>query len=244
MLLAPRSHPLGTLPGRVGFWFPSMRENDMTTTIVAAGRIEKSATFAQAADALLSGAVVSGEFADWFRAYEGAAAVDTMDIVQLGASLLHDDMKACFRHREAAIVAGVKAAKGKGGRAKTACPVSAGEFVAAGQPLAFTLADGTEFVVDPRVFKVGDGADVKGKENGTSVRGGSFGWQKNAEVTVQVNGKPCKVMLNVCGIIANSGEAPRGEGAELDALDAHCKPFLAKLAEAKAALAEKAAKAD
>lgn len=211
---------------------------------IEAGRLSKGVTWEVAAAALVSGQVVSGEFCEWARGFDGLADLDTMDVVALASSLAQADMRAIFTARESAIVARVKAEKGKGGRVKTVCPVSAGEFVANGQPLVLVLPSGDEFACDPRVFKIGDGATADGKECDTREEGGSFGWQANAEVFVDVGGKRCKVSLNVCGIVANSGDAPRHvNDAERAALAKHCGVYLDKLVKARVAIAERKAKA-
>jgi hypothetical protein len=217
----------------------------MSNATIESGRLNVNVSWADAVNALNAGAIESGEFADYVMSNPAALQGDPMALFALseaaGGKLAQGDLSAIFRARETAIKAAALAAAPAKGR-KTVCPVSAGEFVLHAGPLALTLPSGAEFVCDPRVFKLGDGADAVGKSNGSEPRGTSFGWQNNDTVTIVVNGKPCKVTLNVVASVANSGEASRGEGPELEALDAHAAPYLAKLAKARADIAERAAK--
>jgi hypothetical protein len=193
--------------------------------------------------------VDGGEFVDYVRSKPELLNGDPTAFFSLGLS--GEDLAAIFAAREAGIraAAAAAAAAAKGKRVKNSCPVTAGEFVRTAQPLVMLLPSGDEFTADPRVFKIGDGQDPKGKDNGTLPLGTSFGFQNVAEVTIMVNGKACLANVNMVCTLAGSGDADRfaddgSAEAKQDeaALVKHCQPYMERLANAREAEKEREAK--
>ena len=75
--------------------------------------------------------------------------------------------------------------------AKSACPLSRTAFVEKAEPLKVVI-NGQEMVADVKEFSTG-----------------SFGWNINAKIVVQVDGKPLSVQVGMNMTIVGSKDAER-----------------------------------
>ena len=75
--------------------------------------------------------------------------------------------------------------------AKSTCPISRTAFVEKAEPLK-VIINGQEMVADVKEFSTG-----------------SFGWNINAKITVNVDGKPLSVQVGMNMTVVGSKEAER-----------------------------------